>query len=444
MRSLGYFSLYALIGVLSALLLGNLYEAEANYVLYRFAVNLAAGRGLLYGAPTGNLTTFPLASALLAALFRLGVEPSLGSFLINVTATALGGACLALWLNKPLYGALYALLLSIQPSPMLTVMLALALLGALLLRRDKPLAAGASLGAAMLSAPYAALVALTLAFAAAAQSWSAWRRFVIAAVALPLGAAAAMALAYAPTHIALPLPDWTRLAAYAALDEPPEAALVGMWLAENTAPDALIVANEAALIGYHAMPRPILDLDGRLMPVERDRFLMIRHAPDVVVLREGESVGWENFATTYAQVQRVGTLSVYQRVVNWSALDDHGVDVNLSARFNRADMRLVKVGIGRELRRGDLVRVRLDWQLAFAPRQTVEIKLNLLGADGIPLAGIIERLPPEVWRTGSFSTYHAMLLSADAAEGELRLFLGVDINAASLADLQVAVVRCLP
>lgn len=155
---------------------------------------------------------------------------------------------------------------------------------------------------------------------------------------------------------------------------------MGMWLAENTAPDALIVANEAALIGYHAMPRPILDLDGRLMPVERDRFLMIRHAPDVVVLREGESVGWENFATTYAQVQRVGTLSVYQRVVNWSALDDHGVDVNLSARFNRADMRLVKVGIGRELRRGDLVRVRLDWQLAFAPRQTVEIKLNLLGA----------------------------------------------------------------
>lgn len=444
MRSLSYFLGYMLIGALGALLLGNLYEPEANYALYRFAVNFAEGRGLLYGTPIGNVTTFPLAPALLAALVQLGVEPSLGSFLINTVASALGALCLALWLNKPLYGALYALLMLIQPSPTLTVMLALTLFGALMLWRGKPLIAGASLGLATLSAPYAAIFALILAFAAAGQSWSAWRRFVMPAALLPVSTGLIVQIAYAPMHVALPLPDWTRLALYADLDEPPEAAQVGMWLTENTTPDALILANEAYLIGYYALPRPILDLDGNLMPLERDPFLMIRYAPDVVVLREGESVGWANFATTYAQLYQIGALRVYGRVVNWSRLDDHGVDVNLSARFNRQDMRLVNVAIGREVRKGDLVRVRLDWQLQFAPRQTVEIKLNLLGADGIPVAGVIERLPPELWRTGAFSTYHAMLLPANTAEGTLRLFLGVDINAASLADLQVASVQCVP
>lgn len=444
MRTLSYFSVYLLIGAIGAPLLGNLYEPEANYALYRFAVNLAEGRGLLYGALADDAITFPLAPALLAALYQLGIAPSFGSYLLNTLATACGALCLALWLNKPLLGALYAALMLVQPSPMLTVMLALSLCSLLLLRDGKPLLAGVSVGLAMLSAPYAALIALALAFLAAAQSWSAWRRFVASAAFLPLSAALTLQAVYAPSHVALPLPNWTRLAQYADLDEPPDAQQVGVWLAENTAPDARIAANDAFLIGYYAMPRRLLDLDGQLMPVQRDRFLMLRYAPDVVVLRADESVGWENFATTYAQVYQSGALRVYQRVVNWSALDDHGVDVNLSARFKRDDMRLVNVSIGRELRRGDLVRVRLDWQLKFAPRQAVEIRLNLLRADGIPVTGTTDRVPSALWQTGAFSTYHAMLLPSDAPEGELRLFLSVDVNAATLANLQVASVRCAP
>jgi hypothetical protein len=444
MRILSNFFVYLLIGAIGAPLVGNLYEPEANYALYRFAVNLAEGRGLLYGALTGDVTTFPLAPTLLAALYRLGVAPSFGSYLLNTLVAACGALCLALWLSKPLLGALYAALLLVQPSPMLTVMLALCLLGLLLLRDGKARFAGACIGLAMLSAPYAALVALALAFVAAAQGWPAWRRFVAPAALLPLGTGLIMQIAYAPSHIALPLPNWTRPAYHADLDEPPDAQQVGMWLAENTAPDTRIIANDAPLIGYYAMPRPLLDLDGQLMPVRRDRFLILRYAPDVVVLRADESVGWEDFAKTYAQVYQSGALRAYQRMVNWSALDDHGVDVNLSARFNRQDMRLVNVGIGRELRRGDWVRVRLDWQLAFVPRQTVEIRLNLLNASGLPVAGVIDRLPPELWQVGAFSTYHAMPLPADTPEGELRLFLSVDVNAAALVDLQVASVRCVP
>jgi hypothetical protein len=89
---------------------------------------------LLYGALTGDVTTFPLAPALLAALYQLGIAPSFGSYLLNTLAAACGALCLALALNKPLLGAFYAALLLVQPSPMLTVMLALCLLSLLLLR----------------------------------------------------------------------------------------------------------------------------------------------------------------------------------------------------------------------------------------------------------------------------------------------------------------------
>lgn len=444
MRKFSYFLGFLLIGAVGAPLIGNLYEPEANYTLYRFAVNLAEGRGLLYGTFEGQVTTFPLVPAVLALLYRFGIEPSLGSYLINTLAAAVGALCLYLWRGQAWLGALYALIMLLQSSPLITLTLAFCLLGGLALREKRPLPSGLSLGLAMLTAPYAALIALGFTFAAAAQSWSALWRFAAPALMLPISAALLMQAAYTPTYVALPLPDWTRIRFYAELDELPDSRIIGAWLAENTTPDALIAANDAALIGYHALPRRILDLDGVIAPVQRDRFLMFRYAPDVVVLREGESVGWENFSTTYAQVFQSGALSVYQRVVNWAAIDDHGVDVNLSARFARQDLRLINVGIGRALRAGDLVRVRLDWQVQFVPRQTVEIKLNLLGADGIPIAGVIDRLPPEVWQHGSFSSYHPMVLPSNAAEGTLRLFLGVDVNAASLADLQVAEVRLLP
>lgn len=444
MQKFSYFLGFLLIGAVGAPLIGNLYEAEANYTLYRFAVNLAEGRGLLYGTFEGQVTTFPLAPAVLALFSRLGADPSLGNYLINTLAAAVGALCLYLWRRQAWLGALYALIMLIQPSPLITLMLVFGLFSILALREKRPLLSGVSLGLAMLAAPYAALIALGLAFAAAAQSWSTLRRFAAPAVLIPISVALIMQAAYAPTYITLPLPDWSRIALYADLDEPPDAQRVGAWLAENTAPAALIAANDAALIGYHALPRRILDLDGVIAPVQRDQFFMFRYAPDVVVLREGESVGWENFSTTYAQVFQSGALSVYQRVVNWAAIDDHGVAVNLSARFGRQDLRLINVGLGRMLRAGDLVRVRLDWQVQFVPRQTVEIKLNLLGADGIPVAGVIDRLPPEVWQRGSFSSYHLMVLPPNAAEGALRLFLGVDVNAASLADLQVAEVRLVP
>ncbi len=196
---------------------------------------------------------------------------SLGNYLLNSVAAALGALCPALWLNRPLLGALYALLMLIQPSPLLSLMLALSALGALPLVHGKPLLAGISLGLAALPArltqPWRRSRSPLLLPRRAGQHGGAsarharlaapdWRGAVRCLRAIPPPACAC------PTGRALPPTD--------DLDGPPAAAQIGLWLAENTAPEAQIIANEAALIGYYALPRRLLDLDGKIMPALRD------------------------------------------------------------------------------------------------------------------------------------------------------------------------------
>lgn len=233
-------------------------------------------------------------------------------------------------------------------------------------------------------------------------------------------------------------------------DDPSAAAQAGAWIAENTTDSAVIATDTVGELAYAVTPRRVVDLSGQLAPFEIDRFWVIRYAPDVVVLREDQTVAWPNFNTTYAQVQQFEQshasvrVNVYQRVIEWAALDDHGVDVNFMARFGRDDLRLVNVSIGNALKGGQLARVRLDWQLRYPPSLPIRIKLNLLSAQGIPIGGITDELPPEAWQAGRFSTYHAFALPNEMQSGPLRVFLGVEMNAGSLGELQVAEVQSVP
>jgi len=211
--------------------------------------------------------------------------------------------------------------------------------------------------------------------------------------------------------------------------------VAGMWLAQNTAPDARIATRLTGSLAYFALPRPIIDMGGSVAPVPVDRFFMFRYAPDVVVLREGEQVGWEGFATTYAQTFRDDNLTVYSRVVDWSEVDTFGVDVNLSAQFARDDLRLVGVGVGRVLKPGQLARVRLDWMLKYRPAFSTEIKLDILRADGQSVVGSLDRLPPEAWETGAFSTYHLIPLPSDAQPGPVALYVRISVRAGYMGPL---------
>jgi hypothetical protein len=202
-----------------------------------------------------------------------------------------------------------------------------------------------------------------------------------------------------------------------------------------------VATADIGVLAFHAS-RPVIDLSGRFQPIAFDSTFFLRYAPDIVVLNDAAAAPWQWFKTTYAQVYTAGDRSVYHRVVNFAPLDDHGVNVNFSAKLGRDDLHLSNVAIGNALHPGDLVRVRLDWELAYQPSFDVEIKLTLLNEQGAPVAGMpIDRLSPDQWRVGKVSTYHLITLPGDAPAGKLRVYLGVGIRAGVLDELQVAEVN---
>jgi hypothetical protein len=223
----------------------------------------------------------------------------------------------------------------------------------------------------------------------------------------------------------------------------PSAEAAGKWIAANSSPQETVATGDIGILAFYAA-RPVIDLSGKIqpVPVPFDSTFFLRFAPDMVVLKEGVVAPWQWFKTTYARVYTAGDRLVYHRVVNFTPLDDHGVDVNFSAKLGRDDLRLHNVAIGDTLHPGDLVRVRLDWELAYQPSFDIEIKLTLLNEEGVPIAGMpLDKLPSEQWHVGKMSTYHLITLPGDAPAGKLRVYLGVGIRAGVLGELQVAEVN---
>jgi hypothetical protein len=511
-KPLPRFLLCLFLSALGLLALLYSYESDANFVTYRFASNWSAGRGLIYGMPGPDVTTYPLAP-LLMALPRVDVQP-VGGFL-SLLAIAAGALFLMrLAEDRWIAGLAYILASVMQPSPVILVMLAFALAGLDAIRYRRWMLAGLLLGLAILTEPTAiglAALSVILIIRAGDPPW----RYLVPVIFLPVGVLTLIGLGRipfisitpgtfslilpalalfallrrraavspvgavlaawsafigllaalggtAPTQAILPgaillamsLPArWWVLAAIL-LDMGLRVALgypgavvntdqvyppldAGLWLGAHTGPDATIATDEIGLLGFEA-GRRVIDMSGRLQANPVDRFFVIRNAPDVVVLREGLSMPWPGFATTYARMEQIGNLTIYQRVVNWGGLDDHGVDVNFSDKVGRQDLRLNNVAIGNLLHPGDLVRVRLDWELAYAPSFDVEIKLDLLDANNKGVGGVLDKLPPAAWHTGRMSTYHALTLSGEAQDGRISLFLNVGIRAGSMGTLKVA------
>jgi hypothetical protein len=128
-------------------------------------------------------------------------------------------------------------------------------------------------------------------------------------------------------------------------------------------------------------------------------------------------------------------------VVNFSPLDDHPVDVNFGAIPGRSDLHLGNVALGNTLHPGDLVRIRLDWELVYPPSSDIQVKLTLLNEQGLPIQGVLDNLPPDRWRAGKISTYHLIPLPNETPDGPARLYLGIVIRGGVLGELQVAQVN---
>jgi hypothetical protein len=113
--------------------------------------------------------------------------------------------------------------------------------------------------------------------------------------------------------------------------------------------------------------------------------------------------------------------------------DTQPLDIDYSA-----DVTLLSYAVDNtRLRPGEAVRVRLDWQLARPPTSPMGVYVSLLDVNGTPIVSIFPRFEPQAWKPLELSTYHALLIPADAQPGLLNLSVTLDYKAATLAQATI-------
>ncbi|MCQ3930144.1 MAG: hypothetical protein DPW16_06760 [Chloroflexi bacterium] len=84
------------------------------------------------------------------------------------------------------------------------------------------------------------------------------------------------------------------------------------------------------------------------------------------------------------------------------------------------------------LRPGETLRLRLDWQLDLPPTTQMGVYVSLLDITGNPIVSVFPRFEPVTWKPLDISTYHALLIPADAQPGLLNISVTLDYKAATL------------
>ena len=219
------------------------------------------------------------------------------------------------------------------------------------------------------------------------------------------------------------------------------------WLSDNTTAQTTIATSELGAKGY-ALNRPLIDLSNLLAPPSEHRTLsdptfFVRYAPDVVVITgDPQQVAWSNFPTTYANTFTSNGYGVYQRVVNFTVLDPHPVEVVFNGNITqRHDLTLTEVGIADQVHPGDLVRVRLTWALTYTPSFEMQMRVMLVDATGKTVATANDKFAPEFWQSGETTTYHLLPLPADLADGALTLRVGIGIRDGDLGEHEIVTLQ---
>ncbi len=505
------------------LALGRVYEPDANYVVYRFAANLAAGRGLVYLTPDPAVSTYPLVPALLAIPARLGIPLPVAGGILSILAITSGALFLIrLTNNQWIAGVAYTIVTVAQPSPVVLVMIALALAGLDAVQRQRWALAGVLMGLAVLTEPSALVLALLIVFLIIREGGSV-RRYLLPSIAIPalvlaliivtLGLRTSFsemfvsfpatvvvvalpivalitlarcwpalrqapytaillawggAMAFIAVLVGLPitavivpglialatqLPWRPRLVLMAAAcidlalgviapaSPPvlPASEALGKWFLANSTPEVTIATREIGALAFYA-DRSVADLSGKLQQNTFDTAFFAHYAPDFVVLREGMTAPEKPFKTSYASVQTAEGRTIFARVVNYAGLDDHGVDVWYGNPI-RYDLHLSNVGIGNTLYPGDLVRIRLDWELMYPLPYQAEIKMTLNDEKGQAIVGQVDPVIAYRWPLGKTSSYHLFMLPNNTQPGKARLYLGVRLRDTLSKELSVAEVN---
>lgn len=128
-----------------------------------------------------------------------------------------------------------------------------------------------------------------------------------------------------------------------------------------------------------------------------------------------------------APVRRGDELWVRESVIGeWEEI--HTLDIDYSP-----DVTLVGYAVDNtRLRPGETLRLRLDWQLDRPPTTQMGVYVSLLDITGNPIVSIFPRFEPVTWKPLDISTYHALLIPADAQPGLLNISVTLDYKAATL------------
>lgn len=110
-----------------------------------------------------------------------------------------------------------------------------------------------------------------------------------------------------------------------------------------------------------------------------------------------------------------------------------------------ADLRLTSYAVDRvRIQPGQVVRVRLDWELDQAPKKDMDVYITMLSGSGSPVTSVYSRFPPENWEPLSLSTYQVLAVPEDAESGPLNVFITVGYDAGTLGQHRLAALLIPP
>jgi hypothetical protein len=201
----------------------------------------------------------------------------------------------------------------------------------------------------------------------------------------------------------------------------------------------------AALRAEAGPGQALYALDGELQPeikamLERGdrRGVLIRYAPEVIVLNGPFDPLLEGDALVRLGYQTYGATDVWRRVeeagrfVTYRVATDYG-----------PHMRLETLALDKQPPApGDLLRLRLDWQMTRAADARAEVLIEVrLRRDEQVLATVRDVIGAAVLPAGSASTYHALRLPPEAGPGAVTVEVGVRVNGGWLGRERLLTVR---
>ncbi len=204
-----------------------------------------------------------------------------------------------------------------------------------------------------------------------------------------------------------------------------------------------VMSTARGLTLRYSPDQVIIAFDGQLQlelkqMIERGdiQSTLIRYAPDLLITTDSARIPAKSLSTggwAYLDYRPIDRPGMYIRYTEVGHFADQPANVPYGL-----DVRLVGLALDQaSLRPGQLLRVRLDWDLARPASKPITIDLRLESGEFV-LAHSHDEYAPSIFEAGRWSTYHTLLLSNEAWPGPVTLNVGVIVSDGTIARAPVA------